>query len=86
MGSGRLWELYGGVLGLSTPEDALVFHQLPSDLRSIDQKIWTIGPDFGIRDMRDFTMDPAQDLLVLFETPDWYGHYPLLLLPNSPQT
>ena len=72
LGSGGLWELYGGVFGMSTTDGALAFHQLPSDLRSVEQKMWTIGPDFGIREMRDFTMDPAQDLLVLFETPDWY--------------
>lgn len=68
--SGGLWELYGGVLAQNRADGAIVFHQLPSDLRSIDARTWTLGPDFGMM-IRDFAMDPSQDLLVLIESPDW---------------
>ena len=68
MKNGDLWELYGGVLAQSTEEGTLTFMQLPSDLRSIEQKVWTLG-DFGLV-VRDFGMDPSQDLLVLIQTPD----------------
>ncbi|KDR85356.1 hypothetical protein GALMADRAFT_108380 [Galerina marginata CBS 339.88] len=70
MRNGGLWELYGGVLGQSTQEGTLVFSQLPSDLRSIEAKEWTLGPDFGIT-ISDFAMDPMQDLLILIESPNW---------------
>lgn len=70
MENGGLWELYGGVLAQSKDDGAIVFHQLPSDLRSIDAKTWTVGPDFGMI-VRDFAMDSSQDLLVLIESPDW---------------
>ena len=69
MESGGLWELYGGVLAQSTAEGTLTFLQLPSDLRSIEEKVWTLGK-FGFV-VRDFGMDPSQDLLVLIQSPDW---------------
>ncbi|TFK86727.1 hypothetical protein K466DRAFT_492258 [Polyporus arcularius HHB13444] len=43
----------------------LVLQQLPSAIRGIKAKKWEI-PDVGM-DMRDFSMDPAQDLLVVVE-------------------
>jgi hypothetical protein len=70
MERGGLWELYGGVLAQSTAEGTLTFTQLPSDLRSIEEKVWTLGPNFGVA-IRDFGMDPSQDLLVLVESPNW---------------
>ncbi|KAF8807737.1 hypothetical protein BYT27DRAFT_7189834 [Phlegmacium glaucopus] len=72
MESGGLWELYGGVLAQSTAEGTLTFTQLPSDLRSIEEKVWTLGPNLGLV-LRDFGMDPSQDLLVLIEieSPNW---------------
>ena len=69
MESGGLWELYGGVLAQSTEEGTLTFIQLPSDLRSIEEEVWTLG-NFGLV-VRDFGMDPSQDLLVLIQSPDW---------------
>lgn len=70
MEDGGLWELYGGILAQSTEEGAsLTFIQLPSDLRSIEEKAWTLA-DLGLV-VRDFGMDPSQDLLVLIERPDW---------------
>lgn len=69
MRQGGLWELYGGVLAQSTEEDTIIFNQLPSDLRSIEEREWTLG-DFGMT-VCDFAMDPSQNLLVLIENPDW---------------
>jgi hypothetical protein len=68
MKDGGLWELFGGVLGHSTQKGELNFHQLPSDIRGIEEKTWTLGPDFGCT-VGDFSMDPYQDLLVLVEAP-----------------
>jgi hypothetical protein len=70
MEDGGLWELFGGVLAQTTAEGTLTFTQLPSDLRSIDEKVWTLGPSLGLV-VRDFGMDPSQDLLVLIERPNW---------------
>lgn len=42
----------------------LSFMQLPSKLRGIPQLNWNVEVDFVIR---DFGMDPSQDLLVLME-------------------
>ena len=70
MEDGSLWELYGGVLAQSTVEGTLTFMQLPSDLRSIEEKVWTLGPKLGLV-VRDFGMDPSQDLLVLIQSPNW---------------
>jgi hypothetical protein len=69
MEGGGLWELYGGVLAQSTAEGTLTFMQLPSDLRSIEEKVWTLE-NLGLV-VRDFGMDPSQDLLVLIQSPDW---------------
>ncbi|KAF8973551.1 hypothetical protein BDZ97DRAFT_1775683 [Flammula alnicola] len=69
MADGGLWELFGGVLAQTTPQGELVFHQLPSDLRGIEERSWKLGPDFGMR-VRDFAIDPPQDLLVLMESPN----------------
>ena len=70
MGDGNLWELSGGVLALSTSDGTIQFYQLASDLRFIEEKNWTIGPNLGVP-IRDFGMDPFQDLLVLVQNPDW---------------
>ncbi|KAH9937048.1 uncharacterized protein B0H18DRAFT_968898 [Fomitopsis serialis] len=65
---GHTWELYGGVLAQGTDQSNLNFRQLPSALRSIEEKEWKIeGLGFEIR---DFSMDPAQDLLVAIQMPD----------------
>ena len=72
MEAAGVWELYGGVLGQSTHSGALRFHQLPSDLRSIDEKTWSVGP-FNDIPMRDFGMDPSEDLLVIIASINvWY--------------
>ncbi|KJA25876.1 hypothetical protein HYPSUDRAFT_37363 [Hypholoma sublateritium FD-334 SS-4] len=66
MEDGTLWEIFGGVLVQSTNDNRLKFWQLPSDLRGIEEKIWTLGPDFGFT-VADVAMDPLQDLLVLID-------------------
>lgn len=69
---GGLWELYGGVLAQSNRQGDLVFDQLPSTLRCIEEKHWVINTDnLGFR-VRDFGMDTSQGLLVLIENPRWY--------------
>ena len=67
--NGGLWELYGGVLAQNDSPGAITFRRLPSMCRSIEEAEWTIN-GFGYP-IRDFGMDPAQDLLVLVETPRW---------------
>ena len=62
MGAGSVWELYGGVLAQSEGKRTLTLRQLPSVIRGIPDKQWEIA-DVGF-DIRDFGMDPAQDLLV----------------------
>ncbi len=61
---GSLWELYGNVWAHSRGSDAIEFVQLPSRLRGIPMRQWTLRFDFA---PRDFGMDPSQDLLVTIE-------------------
>lgn len=65
---GSLYELCGGVLAQSTHTGGggLVFRRLPSHYRSIQEQVWSLELDFMLR---DFTLDPAQDLLVLVAQP-----------------
>lgn len=58
---GTLWELYGNVWAHSRGGDAIDFVQIPSRLRGIPLRQWTLRLDFPLR---DFSMDPSQDLLV----------------------
>lgn len=65
-----VWEMFGGVLahGLSGPETrGLAFMELPSAVNVTSGDIWH-HRDLGV-DIRDFAMDPAQDLLVLIAKP-----------------
>ncbi|EMD42146.1 hypothetical protein CERSUDRAFT_147732 [Gelatoporia subvermispora B] len=69
-----VWELYGNVLAQAKDPTTLCFQQLPSIIRGIDSKEWTLENfDFVIR---DFGMDPAQDLLVLVQSPHASIHEP----------
>lgn len=67
MASAGVWELYGGILAHGISARGLTFTQLPSELRGIKQRSWTL-PDLGVK-IRDFGMDPTQDLLVLVVKP-----------------
>ncbi|KAI6047748.1 hypothetical protein EDC04DRAFT_2863936 [Pisolithus marmoratus] len=69
---GNLWELYGGILAQSESESNLTirFRRLPSQIREIEEHNWSVST-FDM-DLRDFTMDPAQDLLVLIARPRQY--------------
>lgn len=58
---GPLWELCGGVLAQSDGRRDLDFWQLPSKIRGVSAKEWSVTVDF---DTADFTLDPSQDLLV----------------------
>lgn len=65
---GSLYELYGGVLVQSNHLGGrgLVFRVLPSHYRNIEEHVWSLDLDLMLR---DFTLDPAQDLLVLIAQP-----------------
>lgn len=66
MHTGGLWELYGNMLVQSKGRARrhLLFHQLPSRLRGIEERKWELRTEFMLR---DFGIDPSQDLLVLLE-------------------
>jgi hypothetical protein len=61
---GRLWELYGNVWAHSRGSQTIELVQLPSRLRGIPLRQWTLNLAFA---PRDFGMDPSQDLLVTVE-------------------
>lgn len=61
---GSLWELYGNVWAHSGVDDTILFVQLPSRLRGITMRQWTLKLDHA---PRDFSMDPSQDLLVTID-------------------
>ncbi|KAI6162075.1 hypothetical protein EDD17DRAFT_1776906 [Pisolithus thermaeus] len=67
---GNVWELYGGVLALSDLNRTIRFRRLPSQIREIEEHVWSVST-FDM-DLRDFTIDPAQDLLVLIARPRQY--------------
>jgi hypothetical protein len=57
--------LVGGVLGLTSQSGfSIHFTQVPSSFRGIEERSWTIEISFQVG---YFTMDPSQDLLVVFE-------------------
>ncbi|KAK7681763.1 hypothetical protein QCA50_015110 [Cerrena zonata] len=60
-----VWEFSRNVLAQARRSRDLVFVQLPSIIRQTEQKRWEIS-DVGFQ-IRDFTMDPDQDLLVILE-------------------
>ena len=60
----QVWELYGNVWAHGRGSDAIEFVQLPSRLRGIPMRQWTLTFDFAVR---DFSMDPSQDLLATIE-------------------
>jgi hypothetical protein len=56
----------GGVLAVKTAQPGILhIRQLPSRLRGMDEKEWSVGNN-RLRIYR-FNIDPAQDLLVLLE-------------------
>ena len=66
---GGLWELYGNVLAQITQDRCtLHFKQLASQSRGIEEKGWTV--DVSQFRVRDFGIDPAQDLLIILERPE----------------
>lgn len=64
---GGVWELYGGVLAQARSRDTLVFRQIPSKIKGLQEREWECVYDFAVR---DFGMDPAQDLLASIELPN----------------
>ncbi|KAL0578615.1 Amino-acid acetyltransferase, mitochondrial [Marasmius crinis-equi] len=70
MEDGNIWELFGNVLAQRNRAGWLMFRQLPSRSRGIEEREWKVKPQIRVRDMG---MDPSQDLLVLVEAPRWWG-------------
>ncbi|KAI0082257.1 hypothetical protein K474DRAFT_1703260 [Panus rudis PR-1116 ss-1] len=79
MHRGEVWELYGGVLAQGQGQRSLHFYRLPSEIRGIEEEHWKLDLEFAIR---DFGMDPTQDLLVVIERPALpnTSYYPVHLL------
>ena len=72
----RLYEMIGGFAafggpGHNTQVRGLTFIELPSAIRGTTERSWEIN-DLGIN-IRDFTMEPLNDLLVLIESPQLVG-------------
>ncbi|CAL1702753.1 unnamed protein product [Somion occarium] len=65
MESDRIWEIRGNVLSQAS-EESLVFVQLPSRVRNIDERRWSLNRVHI--PLRDYAFDPAQDLLILVES------------------
>ncbi|EIW84388.1 hypothetical protein CONPUDRAFT_100433, partial [Coniophora puteana RWD-64-598 SS2] len=61
---GTTWELVGGVVCAGSLT-AVAFTQLPSPLRGIERKEWSVA--LAPLKVRDFTVDPSQDLLVVVD-------------------
>ncbi|KAG2369407.1 hypothetical protein BDR07DRAFT_1323501 [Suillus spraguei] len=63
-----IWELCGGIFAQSSlpPEGTLRLFRLPSQYRNIQASSWRVPL---LKNSREFTIDPAQDLLVLVENP-----------------
>ncbi|KAH6916880.1 hypothetical protein BKA70DRAFT_1250852 [Coprinopsis sp. MPI-PUGE-AT-0042] len=69
MKNGGVWELYGSVLSQKSSNAEFHFHRLPSSIRGIPKKEWKLSR--RCFDVRDYTIDPSQDLLVLIQAPVW---------------
>ncbi|KAL0947475.1 hypothetical protein HGRIS_013580 [Hohenbuehelia grisea] len=64
---GGLWELAGNVFAQYEEQGGMLFTQLPSKLRGIAEHSWRLtNLNYNVG---DFTIDPAQDLLVLIDEP-----------------
>jgi hypothetical protein len=70
MARGHVWELFGGVLSQYGRENTFMFWQLPSTHRGIEAKHWSVHLGKYHIKVRDFTIDPTQDLLVIVESPN----------------
>ncbi|CAL1702758.1 unnamed protein product [Somion occarium] len=77
MSTHGVWELVRNVLAQRN-RNSLVFVQLPSAVRGIDERLWTL--DSIQRDIRDFAMDPTQNLLCILETSQTEVHIHLRTL------
>ena len=69
---GGVWELYGGVLARARGRHTFAFTRLPAEIRGITEREWELSPD-GIYAIRDFTMEPAFNLLVIIEETSRYA-------------
>lgn len=70
MGPSNLWELFGGVFAHGVTGGlmgGLSFIELPSAIRGTDGRAWEVL-NMGVH-IRDFAIDPAQDLVVLIANP-----------------
>ncbi|KAH9062703.1 hypothetical protein EDB87DRAFT_1605498 [Lactarius vividus] len=65
--------IYGNIWAHSRGSDAIEFIQIPPRLHGIPMRQWTLRFNFTLR---DFGMDPSQDLLVMIEN---FRKYVLLM-------
>ncbi|KIY63757.1 hypothetical protein CYLTODRAFT_425829 [Cylindrobasidium torrendii FP15055 ss-10] len=66
----NLWEFFGNVLAQQSGE-GITFKRFRSSLTGTPERMWTAKPN--IHRVRDFGMEPSQDLLVLIQAPIWRG-------------
>ncbi|KAI0717883.1 hypothetical protein C8T65DRAFT_104910 [Cerioporus squamosus] len=64
-GNSKSGKFYGGVFAQAENHRSIHLWQLPSRIRGIERKKWTLD-DVGVR-ISDFGIDPAQDLLVIVQ-------------------
>ncbi|KAJ6614284.1 hypothetical protein B0H10DRAFT_2045515 [Mycena sp. CBHHK59/15] len=65
---GNLWELVGNVVGTYAPQSGFSFTRIPSVIRLVSHKEWTITDvPFSVH---DFSMDLSQDLLLVVAVND----------------
>ncbi|EPQ50264.1 hypothetical protein GLOTRDRAFT_141571 [Gloeophyllum trabeum ATCC 11539] len=67
------WELTDGVLARGYGPHMLQFNELPGHSRGIPAAAWVLRFEFPVR---NFRMDPSQDLLILIEFPESNGAAP----------
>lgn len=61
-----IYDLQKGILSIAMWESSSIqFYRLPSRVNEIEEQTWSI-PEDGVR-TRDFTTDPANDMIVILE-------------------
>lgn len=61
----HIWDLFGGILAQANTSTSVSFKQLPSIVRRIDTREWSLE-NLGFQ-ISDLAVDPSQDLLLVVE-------------------
>jgi len=64
MEDGQAWDIVSGILTQAGPHGGISCVQMPCSIKGIPEHRWVAPTDFQIR---DFTIDISQDLLVAIE-------------------